>query len=365
MRIMLSVRSLGLALMGLLLAFPALAQDPAALTNVSDQEKSRIRALLDQVKKEGGVSYWDAVIQPQTHDKLAGAFRKYYGLADSFEVNYTLASASELVTKVGQAISAGRVTMDVASVAALPWVFEQIEAGKIREYKSPQYEAYAQVFEKGLGKDGYFAFNGAYVFVPMWNADKVKFSGTSYKAVIGAVENGRISIGNVANSPSYLSTYVGQRTTLDDAFYKNLAAMKPSFLVRSEQICSRLVSGQDLMAFSGMPTRAYQFNQQGANIKVLFPKEGVVILPQATFILQDAPHPAAAKLWIDFILSETGQSILVDSEALISGRKDFKSPHPDYAPAIDDLNVIKVDWSKVSTDDMAAARSDWVNIFNP
>jgi hypothetical protein len=104
---------------------------------------------------------------------------------------------------------------------------------------------------------------------------------------------------------------------------------------------------------------------RAANIKVLFPKEGVVILPQATFILQDAPHPAAAKLWIDFILSEAGQSILVDNEALISGREGFKSPHPDYAPAIGDLNVIKVDWSKVSTDDMGAARSDWVNIFNP
>ena len=58
------------------------------------------------------------------------------------------------------------------------------------------------------------------------------------------------------------------------------------------------------MSFTGMPTRAYQYNQKGAKLKFILPEEGVVLLPQGMFILKKAPHPNAAKLWIDFILSE-------------------------------------------------------------
>ena len=63
------------------------------------------------------------------------------------------------------------------------------------------------------------------------------------------------------------------------------------------------------MAFTGMPTRAYQYNQKGAKLKFMLPQEGVVLLPQSMFILKKAPHPNAAKLWIDFILSERGQTV--------------------------------------------------------
>ena len=76
------------------------------------------------------------------------------------------------------------------------------------------------------------------------------------------------------------------------------------------------------MSFSGMPTRAFQVNERGAKLKFLLPKEGVVLLPQAMFILAAAPHPAAAKLWVDFMLSDVGQKIMVDNEAMMSGRRD-------------------------------------------
>ena len=141
--------------------------------------------------------------------------------------------------------------------------------------------------------------------------------------------------------------------------------MKPSFIVRSEQIAGGVVSGEDLMAFTGMPTRAYQYNQKGAKLKFMLPEEGVVLLPQTMFILKKAPHPNAAKLWMDFILSEEGQAILVKGEALISGRAGFKSPLPEYAPAIESLKLMKMDWERLSTQELEKLRAEWTAIFNP
>lgn len=339
------------------------AEEPPALKEAPAAGKDALRALIAAATKEGELSYWDTVIQSGTNAALTDAFRKYYGLPAGFKVNYSLALTTNLVTRVDQELSAGRVTMDVAAIASLPWVHDKVKAGQVMQYESPQYAYYKSAFGKGLGRDGYFAFNGAYIFVPMWNSEKLNFKGTSWNDVIGAVPSGRMSIGDAGKSQTYLATYIGLKTILKPEYFQRLAAMKPLLLVRSEQIASQLVTGQNLLAFSGMPTRAYQNNQAGAKLKFMLPKEGVVLLPQAMFILAKAPHPAAAKLWVDFMLSETGQKIMVDKEALMSGRSGFKSPLPQYAPPIDSLNVIKIDWDKVTTADMDKARTEWSGIF--
>lgn len=358
-------RMIALSLAGVLLATPVLAQEPPAVAKASGAEKARLQELVKAATAEGQLSYIDAVIQPQTNDALAAAFRKEFGLPDGFKVNYTLTNASGVITRISQELQASRVSQDIGDIAALPWVFERVKAGDIVEYASPQYDAFDKAIAAGLGLKNYFAFNGAYVFVPTWNPETLKFAGRSWKDVIGAVEPGRINIGDASKSETYLSTYVGLRQVLGPDYFKEIARLKPNFLVRSEQIVARLVSGEDQMAYFGMPTRAYQANERGAKIKFLLPQEGVVLLPQATFIIKGAPHPAAARLWIDFILSQTAQEILVRNEALISGRTGFKSPIPDYAPSIDDLHLIEVDWKSVTTADMKKAREEWSSIFNP
>ncbi len=347
-----------------ILATSAFAQVPA-LEGTSPAEKARITALIEAAKGEGAVTYWDVVIQPETNDALTAAFRKYYGLPDSFKVNYQLLATAALQTRVEQEVGADKVTVDIAAIGSPSWVFERAAKGDALEYDSPQYQHYAKSIESGLGKKGFFAFNGAYLFVPMWDSTRLDFKGKSWKDVIAAVPAGRMSLGDVSKSAAYLATYAGQRKVLDVDYFKKLSETKGSFLVRSEQIASRVVSGEDLMTFTGMPTRAYQNNQKGAKLKFIFPEEGVVLLPQNMFILKKALHPNAAKLWIDFILSEQGQNLIVKGEALISGRAGFKSPLPEYAPPIESLKVIPIDWEKTSTADLQKLRQEWVGMFNP
>jgi iron(III) transport system substrate-binding protein len=354
-----------IAFTGAPLTAHAAADDPPAVKAAAAGSQEALRKTIAAAAKEGEISYWDAVIQPSTNNALVEEFRKYYGLPSSFKVNYSLSATGALVTRVDQELNAGRVTIDVVGIASLPWVHEKVRAGHVMKYDSPHYPAYKAAMEKGLGLDGYFAFNGAYIFVPMWSSDKLEFKGNSYKDVLGAVQPGRLTVGDASKSVTYLATYMAHRDLLGVDFFKKLAEMKPVLALRSELIANQLVTGQYQLAWSGMPTRAYQFNQKGGKLKFLLPKEGVVLLPQAQFITAKAPHPNAAKLWLDFVLSEEGQKIIVNGEALISGRSGFKSPLPDYAPPIDSLNVIKMDWAKISTADMNKARAEWVGIFNP
>jgi len=362
-------RSVWLGLWVCLLALPALApawaQDPPAVLAAPAAERDAVRAKIAAAKAEGVIAYWDAVITPETDDELAVAFHKHYGLGKDFTIKHTLAATLNVVTRVEQETSSGNVTIDMASLASPPWINGLVAAGHILAYDSPESAAYGKAFAAGLAKKSYYVPNGAYMFVPSWNPETFDFKGKSWKDVLGAVPAGRISTNDAPNSATGLLSYMGLRTILDQDFFRALAKMKPQFIVRSEQTTERLVTGQDLMAFGGSPGRMFQAAEKGANLKFLMPDEGIVLLGAGAFILAKAPHPNAAKLWVDFLLSETGQDILTRREALISVRSGFKSPLPDWAPAIDQLKLIRVDWDSITADEIRKARAEWLAIMSP
>ncbi len=354
---------------GLLVAFafatPAKADDPPAVLAADPADRDALRATIAAAKAEGIVSYWDAVIAPETSDEMVPLFLKAYGLPASFQVKHTLSPTLGVVTRVEQEVGSGNVTIDMASLASAPWANGLVKAGHILKYNSPEEKYYDKAYAAGLGLKGYFTPNGAYAFVPAWNADTLDFKGKTWKDVIGAVPPGRVSINDSPNSATGLLSYMGIRQLMGLDYFQALAKMKPVFIVRSEQTAERLVNGQDLMAWGGSPGRILQYNEKGANLKFIFPSDGTLLLGNATFILAKAPHPAAAKLWMDFQLSVAGQTILSKKEALISTRSGFTSPLPEYAPAIDSLKLIPMDWSKIGPEEIKKGKIEWQSVFTP
>ena len=343
----------------------AWAQDIPASVGLSPSAQSALNDLIGAAEKEGTLNYADTIIQPTTSNDLVAVFRTYYGLPNSFRVNFTLLGSAAMVTRLEQEISAGKVSFDVAAVASPIWAFDANRHGDFLEYHSLQYPSYSSAFAAGLGVDGYFIFNGGYAQIPIWNSEVFDFKGKSYRDVADAAEPGRFSIGDAAHSESQLTTYLGLRQIFDIAFFKGLAAKKPTFIYRSELSAQRVLTGQDTIAMGGGAARVMQANEKGAKLKVLYPSDGFALLPQSTFILKAATHPNAAKLWIDFILSEPGQAILARKEALISGRAGFRSPVPDIAPDLGSLKIINVDWKNMNAASLTKYREEWESIFTP
>ena len=235
--------------------------------------------------------------------------------------------------------------------------------GRIAKYASPEYAAYEKAFKMGLGKPDYFAFNGAYYFVPMWNGETTKFASTSWKDLAKLPEGTAMNSSDPSKSDVALLTYMGMRKVLDLDTFKAIYKLKPTLMLKSEAIASRLISNEDKFALFGMPTRAWQYNQKGAKLEFMRPQEGVVLHTQSTFILENAQHPAAAKLWLDFMLSEVGQKIMAEKEVMISGREGFKSPYPDYVPSLAEVKVVPMDWANITLDEMKKFREEWQSIY--
>ncbi|MBN8906839.1 MAG: ABC transporter substrate-binding protein, partial [Rhodospirillales bacterium] len=161
---------------------------------------------------------------------------------------------------------------------------------------------------------------------------------------------------------STLMVYIGMRKVLGVDYFEKLAKLKPSFYSKAEQGLTRLSTGEDLLSLVSSTSRTMMFNQKGATLRFMEPKEGFVMLPQFMFIFDKAPNPNAAKLWFDFVLSDEGQKIFVKSELVNSGRSNFETPVKE-APGLDEVKQIGLDYLSFTDEDFKTARAEWVRIF--
>jgi len=71
---------------------------------------------------------------------------------------------------------------------------------------------------------------------------------------------------------------------------------------------------------------AFRYVQGGGPVKIIYPAEGVIAAPDGIALVKGAPHPEAAKKFIDWCLSASAQNFLVDKMTRRPVRIDGKIP---------------------------------------
>jgi len=95
---------------------------------------------------------------------------------------------------------------------------------------------------------------------------------------------------------------------------------------------------------------AYTALRDKKPVGVIFPDKkgfGTLIVPNATVLIANAPHPESAKLFIDYLLSPQTEEALAKGEAAqMPLREHIKGPK--HFPKLKELHPLKVDYSKLA-----------------
>ncbi|MEG2255052.1 MAG: extracellular solute-binding protein, partial [Vagococcus sp.] len=83
----------------------------------------------------------------------------------------------------------------------------------------------------------------------------------------------------------------------------------------------------------------------GANVEIVYPKEGTVFLPASSAIVKDAKNMDNAKKFMDFIISKEVQDTLGTKTTNRPVRKDAKTS--DNMKPLDEINTITEDYKYV------------------
>jgi iron(III) transport system substrate-binding protein len=95
-------------------------------------------------------------------------------------------------------------------------------------------------------------------------------------------------------------------------FVETLGRARPTEHATSREMLDRVSDGRSLMTYNIIGSYALERQSRDPAVGVVMPEDYTLVMSRIAVIPRSAPHPDAAKLFLDFMLSRQGQSLLAD-----------------------------------------------------
>lgn len=289
---------LGLAALPLLPTLPARAQS-RTVTKVLDFTTS---ADIAKAEAEGEFTFYSHDSEPA----IAGILEAFTKDFPRIKGKYVRAQNGALYQRILSERSAGRFVADVIQFSEHSTAIDFLEKGGYSNYLSPQAEFYAP---EHLGpKPGYF-FVSAVTFAGIaYNTEKVKPENApkNWKDLLSPAYVNATSV-KQSNSGVQFVQWFELRQLYGDGFWKEFAKLRPRGFDSRAQLFDRLARGDDKVCAMAEYAQYLLHKEKGAQIAWVAPPDGIAVGPYAFGIVDKAPHPEAARLFMDWQMSQRGQ----------------------------------------------------------
>ncbi|MBI3048407.1 MAG: extracellular solute-binding protein [Acidobacteria bacterium] len=339
------VRRVSLAACALLAALPVVAQTPEGNDAIFRYRGAdRDTRLVARAKQEGSVALYTS-LAPSESKPLADAFERKYGV----KVALWRALSDQVVRRAVTEAQAGRRTVDVVETNG-----PEMEMLARERLLAELYSPYLTDLPAGAvpGHRTWFPdrFN---FYVVAYNTRKVQRSEipATYDGFLHPKWKGRIAV--EATDAEWMATLVksgSPGTGLE--YFRKLAALRPA-VRRGHILLANLVAAGDVpVGLTAYHSNVVPLARKGAPIAFV-PVQPVVARPQGIGVARNAPHPHAALLFVDYVLSPEGQKLFESlgrvpaSTRVRSELNNFPFTTIDPATALDEKDKWEKLWNEL------------------
>ena len=313
------------------------------------------QALIDAAKKEGALTWYSTLIINQAVRPMAEAFEKKYGI----KVAFSRATNSDVALKVINESKAGRVEGDIfdGSTTILPLraadVVEPYTPDSAKDYPADMKDP-----------EGYWHTTHQYFLTASYNTQMVPADQApkTFEDLLDPKWKGNIAWTNdlTPNGPPgfiyNILTFMGEEKGMD--YLRKLSKQDIVSIPASQRVVlDRVIAGEyplGIMTFNHHDAISAEKGAPCDWIKM----EPIVATTSSIGIIKNAPHPNAAKLFIDFVLSDEGQQVLSDAFYL-PAKPSIKAKVPELKPAQGGFKV-----TSISPNDVTKGLDKWIAIYN-
>lgn len=96
------------------------------------------------------------------------------------------------------------------------------------------------------------------------------------------------------------------------------------FELTTDAMLRRVASGQALVAYNVLGSYALAQAAQNPSVGYVFPRDYTLVVSRLMVISKKASHPNAARLWVDYVLSKRGQTVIANKARLYAVRSDVE-----------------------------------------
>lgn len=329
----------------------AASVEEVALLKSADRQK----ILVDGAKKEGKLTFYTTLIVEQVVRPLKDAFEKEYPFV---QVEYFRGNSDRIAQKLFAEYQAKRYAVDVIDGSSTTTMVRR--AGLLQRFFSPYFAEYPAELKDA---EGYWGVSNLYFHTIGYNTRMVKPSDVpkSFEDLLNPRWKGQMiwSTGRGGGGPLFVGNVLqtmgegAGKAYLQKLRLQNVAKTT----VSARQVLDLVIAGEYPIVLVIFNHHAYISKSAGA------PSEWQALEPVAATIStiglpKYAPHPHAAMLFLDFVLSKRGQKVMQLS--------NYLPAHPEMPALQADLKPGGGRFKRVNymnPEQQFDKGNDWVDIF--
>ncbi|TVV72921.1 ABC transporter substrate-binding protein [Sphingomonas solaris] len=287
------------------LTVPAAAQRPPAYPRSYDR-------LIEDARAERQVRIYANADRAEMLPVIAAFRRRYPGIA----VAYADLGSTELYRRFLAETRARRPSADLVWSSAMDLQVKLINDGLAQDYASPEKPALPPL---AVWKNMGFGITAEPIgivynrrLIPPANVPRTHAALEMLLRRDRKVLTGRVTTFDPARSNvGYLYLSEDFAITRDTrALLEAIAATRPVLATTTEPMLQAVAEGRQAIAYNVIGSYALERVRHDPRIGVVFPQDYTIVTSRIAFIAREAAHPAAARLFLDFLLSREGQSLL-------------------------------------------------------
>ncbi|MDO8636817.1 MAG: extracellular solute-binding protein [Dehalococcoidia bacterium] len=319
---------------------PSQIQSPAGVSAQPALQDIAWQKVITEAKKEAIVTIYSFGFVSDLGNALSSAFANKYGI----KVELVTGTGAQLVPRIQSEYRVGQNVADMLEGATNNAILARDEGlsqayGDLPQFRNKE----TFIVDPGFDKQGHIIAYQYVVYPIIVNTRLVSpaDSPKSWKSLLEPKWKGKI----VANDPDtmsipnaqyiFLTRYLG----FQDEYFRELGKQDLVIAPTMRESDSMVARGQYPILLTSSPVTSAPLMAEGAPITPFELSEGVPAQRSPTIsMMSKAPHPNAARLFLDWLMSKEGQDVHGRTRSTSSIRKDVT----DYSPPQARIKFTKV-----------------------
>jgi iron(III) transport system substrate-binding protein len=273
----------------------------------SSTSATQWKQIVDGADKEGGVTLYSAQ-GSAILTEFTTCFEQAY---PQIKLNAIYLADNNALAKIDAELETGRLVADMWVTTVKDSVAALAQGGKLAAPAGPNFTGSAYLAQY-IHDDSYFEVGGT-VAVFAWNTNLYPAGLKSYRDLLDPkLSSGKIGVLQASVSPTAIDFYLYLTKLYGASFLTQLAAQKPRVYPNGGSMDAALQSGE---IEASIYTHAANITA-GAPVKV-----GVISKPWGApyygAIIKNSPHPDAAQVLANFMISTDGQQALDQGDSAV------------------------------------------------
>jgi len=308
-------------------------------------------ALIEGAKKEGKLVWYSAAPE-QIVTAMLKNFSEKYPFIDVSE--YFRQSAGRLQARWDAERDAGKFIPDVLHSGDISIVLTHRQ--HFDEFYTPEQDSYAGKYkDPGVWTCWRMTTLGLAV-----NPNKIPGAPDTWWVMADPKYAGKVGFQD-SNAGMQMLSWLILRETLGEGFWEKVIENKPKLFTSTTPLAEAVLREEIWINGNATSYMNYTFEYKDkAPYKGIFPKEGVPISISPIMVVKNAPHPNAARLFVDWVLSKEGQTVMVRAYGDYSAREDVEPPAG--APALTNIKTLTIPSIQKLLDSRETFINEWKKI---